>query len=210
MSVERGQDRCRECDSPLKHKGPCPNCGATGRIKYGNCNIQVSTSLSADAKLIVSWQEVDRLQAKREFAAALLVAAVNIEFILWERLRSFAAADEPDVRDPGMRSTWGQIRGDKSDKVTLSSLFKVAKYIAANHGFTLDGAWRDAVKPINTVRNWIVHERGYFAQLTQLKNSDWPEHRIRKVLADAKVFCHGNGESRHPPTSPTLRRRNPN
>jgi hypothetical protein len=38
-------------------------------------------SLDPDRRLSISWQEVDRLPAEAEYAAALLVAAVIVEFV---------------------------------------------------------------------------------------------------------------------------------
>jgi len=59
-----------------------------------------AASVSVDARLIIGWQEVDRLLTKSEFAAALLVAAVNVEFILWEKLRQFAPDSPPPKTIP--------------------------------------------------------------------------------------------------------------
>jgi len=147
---------------------------------------------TVDRKLIISWQEVDRLLAKAEYAAALLVAAVNIEFILWENLQRFTPTSGLTGADDRVSSAWGKIKKNQFTKVTLSSLLTVAEYMTRSDAFVLSPTWDPLVREIDDVRNRIAHERGYFAKLTQLKDPDWPETRIRQVLEDAKGFSHGN------------------
>jgi hypothetical protein len=134
-------------------RATCPRCGAVGRQKSFACNIAATASLTASVQLIIGWQEVDRLVDKAEYGAALLVAAINVQFI-----RRIALATAPTE---------------------------------ARHG-EKPAASEALVCEITDVRNRIAHERGYFASLTQLKDRDWPEARIRQVLESAKVFCHGN------------------
>jgi hypothetical protein len=62
-------------------RATCPRCGAVGRQKSFACNIAATASLTANAQLIIGWQEVDRLLDKAEYGAALLVAAINVQFI---------------------------------------------------------------------------------------------------------------------------------
>ena len=180
-------DECCDCATPLLNPGPCPHCGSTKRIKYGESNVQVSTSATVNARLIIGWQEVDRLFSRKEYAAALLVAAVNVEFILWENLRRFSKTANPGIQDSRVRSLWGQVTSNHPHKLTLSSLREIAEYMSQQHGFVLLGSWRPVVRDIEGVRNCLAHERGYFAKLTQLKNPNWSETRIRDVLDDAKV-----------------------
>ncbi len=170
---------------------PCPNCGSTKRTKFGEMHAQVRVSASVDAKLIIGWQEVDRLLAKAEHAAALLVAAVNVEFILWENLRSFTPTSSLTAATPRVSSIWGQIPNHPK-QVTLSGLLAVTEHMTRSDTLVLSPTWDPLVREIDDVRNRIAHERGYFAKLTQLKEADWPETRIRQVLEDAKAFCHGN------------------
>jgi len=143
-------------------------------------------------RLLISWQEVDRLLSKNEYAAALLVAAVNLEFILWENLRRFILTSSLAAADQRVRSTWGQIRSNHPKQVTLSGLLAVTEYMTQSDTLVLSPTWDPLVRDIDDVRNRIAHERGYFAKLTQLKDSNWSESRIRQVLEDAKAFCHGN------------------
>jgi hypothetical protein len=82
MPVQRGQDRCSECKTLLPDEGPCPNCGSTKRTVPLTVHTTVTVEATVDRKLIISWQEVDRLFSEKEYAAALLVAAVNVEFVL--------------------------------------------------------------------------------------------------------------------------------
>jgi len=42
--------------------------------------IASKASLGVDIDVIIGWQEVDRLVAKAEYGAALLVAAINVQF----------------------------------------------------------------------------------------------------------------------------------
>jgi hypothetical protein len=52
-----------------------------GRQKSFACDIAATASLTGNAQLLIGWQEVDRLVAKAEYGAALLVAAINVQFI---------------------------------------------------------------------------------------------------------------------------------
>jgi len=192
MPVHRGQDRCSECKTPLPGEGPCPKCGSTKRTVPLGVQAGVAVSGSVDRRLLISWHEVDRLLDKEEYAAALLVAAVNVEFILWVNLCRFSTASKPSIQDNRISSMWGQVTNDHPDKLTLSSLHKVADYMSQRHGLVLVGSWEPVVSDIEDVRNRIGHERGCFAKLTQLRDPNWSETRIREVLDEAKAFCHGN------------------
>lgn len=169
----------------------CPRCGAVGRQKSGACTITVTADVTADAELIIGWNEADRLVEKEEYAAALLVAAVNVEFILWEHLRRFTPTTALTKAPHEVRSIWGKIKANQDKAVTLSGLLKVAEYMARSDTFLLSPTWDPLVGEINEARNRIAHERGYFALLTQLKDPDWPEACIRQTLESARQFCHG-------------------
>lgn len=173
-------------------RAACPGCGSIGRRKSVACTIAATASLTANAELIIGWQEVNRLVGKAEYAAALLVAAVNIEFILWEHLRRFTPASGLAAASDKVKSSWGQIRAGHGEMVSLSSLISVAECFTQNDKFSLSPPWDPLARDIDEVRNRIAHERGYFASLTQLKDPDWPEGRVRAVLDEAKTFCHGN------------------
>jgi len=201
VSETKADTFCAKCGEPIlgespngdpKERRPCSNCGSTTRTFSAEMHATVSVNVSADAKLLIGWTEVDRLLGEKEYAAALLVAAVNMEFILWENLRRFTPATTLTKASDRVRSIWGQIQANQPKKVTLSSLLTVAEYMTQNDAFALSPAWDPVVREIDDVRNRIAHERGYFAKLTQLKDPDWPETRIRQVLEDAKEFCHGN------------------
>jgi len=99
MSFERGQDQCADCGMPvpnqlagesLSDRASCPNCGSIKREMFATATACVSTNATASAQLIISWQEVDRLVDKAEYGAALLVAAINVQFI-----RRIARASAP-------------------------------------------------------------------------------------------------------------------
>ena len=192
MPVNRGQDKCSECNTPLPDKGPCPQCGSTKRTMRLGVQAVVAVSGSVNRRLLISWQEVDRLLSKSEFAAALLVAAVNVEFTLWENLRRFVPSLGQGTMPDKVSSAWGKILKNQSTKVSLSSLLSVTSYLTQNHSLALSPTWDPLVCEIDEVRNQIAHERGYFARLTQLKEPDWPETVIRRILENAKEFCHGN------------------
>lgn len=201
MTFERGQDQCADCGTPLPNqppgqslndRTPCPTCGSTKRKMFATVAASVSVSATASAELIISWHEVDRLVGKAEYAAALLVAAVNVEFILWEHLRRFKPAAGLAAASEKVKSTWGQIRAGHGEMVSLSSLIAVAECFTQHDNLSLSPLWDPLARDIDTVRNCIAHERGYFASLTQLKDPDWPEGRVRAVLDEAKTFCHRN------------------
>jgi hypothetical protein len=192
MPVHRGQDRCSECKTPLPDEGPCPQCGSTKRTVPLSVQTVVAVSGSVNRRLLISWQEVDRLLSKTEYAAALLVAAVNVEFILWENLRRFTPSTPLDSMPRKVRRSWIKICGNKSESFTLGRLLGVTEFLTQRDMLALSPSWDPLAREINEVRRKIAHELGYFERLTQLKEPDWPESRIRQVLEDAKEFCHGN------------------
>ena len=201
MSISHGQDECRECGMSLPNEDPrpegairtpCPYCGSTKRVKSGECNMTATASVSVDARLIIGWQEVDRLLTKSEFAAALLVAAVNVEFILWEKLRQFAPDSPPPKTHNSERRTWEKIQGNRRNDVGLGSLISVACFFADRDKFALSPSLTSFGWTLNEARRNIAHVRGFFARLTRLEEADWPETRIRQILDNAKEFCHGN------------------
>jgi len=158
-----------------------------------SADIRASVSVSIDARLIISWQEVDRLLAKAEYAAALLIAAVNVEFILREKLKGLAPISPPPKNLHSLRTAWGRVKKKSgSDQASLGSLVSLAEYFVANNTLSLSPSLASFARSLTEARKGIAHERGYFAKLTQLNDADWAETRVRQVLQDAKQFCHGN------------------
>ncbi len=194
MPVHRGQDRCSnsKCNTPLPDEGPCPQCGSAKRVTPLSVQTTVVASATVNRKLIIGWPEVERLVAKEEFAAALLVAAVNMEFILWEQLRSLTPVSPPANKYNSEWKTWEKVEKNRREDVGLGSLIQLAQFFVDSKQLTLTPPLKPFGWPLNEARKRIAHERDFFAQLTRLKESDWPETRIRQVLEDAKDFCHGN------------------
>ena len=194
MPVQRGQDRCSECKTLLPNEGPCLNCGSTKRTVPLIVLASVAATGTVDRKLLISWQEVDRLLAKAEYAAALLVAAVNVEFILWENLSRPSPTSLPSEKTHySEEKAWQAVSKGNRDSVGLGSLIQLAQFFVNSDQLALSPPLKPFGWPLNEIRRGIAHERGCFARLTQLKDPDWPKTRIRQVLADAKAFCHGNG-----------------
>jgi len=82
VNVERGQDRCSECKTPLPDEGAYPDCASAKRFVSLSASIDVPPAkVTVDLDLIIGWQEVDRLVDKAEYGAALLVAAINVQFV---------------------------------------------------------------------------------------------------------------------------------
>ena len=200
MTDPHDMDQCSNCGAWLPaedprpegaEREPCSACGSTKRTKFGKMTARVSVSVTADAKLIISWHEVDRLREKAEYAAALLVAAVNVEFILWENLRRFTPSSLTRA-DNDVKSDWGQVRSNNSQSVSLGSLLRLARFFTSQDSFLLSPTWDPLIPTMNELRRKIAPERGYFSKLTKLEEPNWPGPCIRQVLEDAKEFCHGN------------------
>ena len=160
MSRGHNYDVCADCGKPIADaeslagsgaRTPCPDCGSTRRIKFGECNMIASMRMNVDAKLVISWQEVGRLQDRNEYAAALLVAAVNVEFILWENLRRFAPSALSKA-DNNIKSVWGQIRANKPETVSLGSLLKVTEFFSKHDKLRLSPTWDPIASVINEVK----------------------------------------------------------
>jgi len=175
-------------------KTPCGECGSTRRIKSVASHIKAGAELSADVTLIIGWQEVDRLLDKNEYAAALLVAAVNVEFILWETLLSLSRASPPSKKTHYSEwKAWQAMEKHDRDSVGLGALIQLAHFFVDGNHLALATPLKPFGWPLNEARKGIAHKRGYFARLTRLEDPDWPETRIRQVLAYAKAFCQANG-----------------
>lgn len=142
------------------------------------------------ATLLISWTEVDRLLEKQEYAAAVLVAAINVEFVLKDHLRQFKDS-HPNlcIANSGLKSLYGR----DPDELTLGSSFKLARGLT-DCEFALKGNWQEQIRPIIEPRNNIAHCRGYFARFTQLKVLT--EDQIRKLLDNVHKFCNANPPTR--------------
>jgi len=153
----------------------------------------VGTCGSVERRLLIEWDEVDRLLGKAEYAAALLVAAVNVEFILWEHLSSLRPSSAPLKKTHYHEwRAWQAVEKRDRDSVALGSLVQLAEFYVDTKQLALDPLLKPFGWSLNRARKGIAHDRGYFAKLTQLKDPDWPEARIRQVLESAREFCHGN------------------
>ncbi len=193
MPVQQGRDRCSECKTPLPDEGPCPKCGSTKRTVPVGVQAGVAVSGSVDRKLLISWQEVNRLLEKTEFAAAFLVAAVNVEFILWETLSQLSPNSPPSEKTHHRPwKTWQAVVKGARDSVGLGSLIQLAQFFVDSKQLSLSPPLKPFGWPLNEARKGIAHERGYFARLTRLEEPDWAETRIHQILDAAKAFCHGN------------------
>jgi len=200
--VAQDMDVCMGCGMLLPSQDPrpadvpratCPRCGAVGRQKSVGCTITAAASLTANAQLIIGWQEVDRLFAKAEYAAALLVAAVDVEFVLWEHLRCLHPSSPPLKKTQYHEwRAWRCVEKPDRDSVGLGSLVQLAQFFVDSKQLAFDPPLGSSGWALNKARKGIAHDRGYFASLTQLKDPDWPEARIRQVLESTREFCHGN------------------
>jgi hypothetical protein len=160
-----------------------------GQIVEGECNMSARADVSIEAKLLIGWQEVDRLVQKEEYAAALLVAAVGVEFVLSEDLWDFYVAnkDKIAIADDGIRCNLGDIKNRY-----LGTGLRVARYLANNHNFSLKGRWEKQVQDIKEQRDKIAHERNYFEKCTKLQMPKLDKERIERILDGAHRFCIDN------------------
>jgi hypothetical protein len=167
---------CPTCNLPLDQSGTCPQCRqrlvtATAIVPHESLQ---SVSASAEipyesGEAPISWDEVDRLLEKGEYAAAILVAAVNVEYTL-KRLIGLIAKERTKVC-----------------KLTLGACIKRAKELLGKNTGWLKGDLDRQVVPLNCYRNKIAHERGYYAAFTQLKCVS--EEQVRDVICKAREFC---------------------
>ena len=160
-----------------------------GRIVEGECHVDLKTDVSAEAKLLIGWQEVDRLVQEEEYAAALLVAAVGVEFVLKENLWAFyrGSKDKVIIADAKIHSNLGDIKNRY-----LGTGLLVARYLADKHKFSLKGEWEKQVQDIKEQRDKIAHERNYFEKCTKLQIRNLDKERIERILDEAHRFCIDN------------------
>jgi hypothetical protein len=180
---------------PLDEKGKCPQCGKfliTATASFRTESLQsVSQKVSVPfefGEVPIKWDEIDRLFNKKEYAAAILVTAINVEYTL-KRLITELNQSNPNL----LRSiTNNDIRSKilKIEELSLAPCFSVAKQLATIKGDWLKGDWEKQVSPLIDHRNKIVHQLGYFADFTQLKCIS--ENEVKKLIQDARDFCSAN------------------
>jgi hypothetical protein len=134
--------------------------------------------------LKVGWDEVERLLDKKEFAAALLVTAINVEDVLRDHLEQYKNnLPVSKVKDEHIRSMYGNI-----GELSLSGCYKVAVHLE-KYGFALQNDWKNQISPLIDKRNKLVHVRGYFARLNNLKVFHEP---VKQLITNAREFCEAN------------------
>jgi len=160
-----------------------------GRIVEGESPMHAGADVSVEAKLLIGWQEVDRLVQEEEYAAALLVAAVGVEFVLSDNLWAFYGVnkDKITIADAKIHSNLGDIKNRY-----LGTGLCVARYLANKHNFSLKGQWEKQVQDIKEQRDKIAHERNYFEKCTKLQISNLNKERIERILEEAHRFCIDN------------------
>lgn len=85
-------------------------------IKEAKASVEVGVEMEADFRIIIGRPETDRLIEAGELSAALLVAAVDLEYILEQHLKRYKAEnqdeldriDDSDKDDPDVKSNLGQ------------------------------------------------------------------------------------------------------
>ncbi len=185
---------CHTCNVPLDEKGKCPQCGKSYITATVSCRAEslqsVSTKVSIPfefGEVPIKWDEIDRLFNKKEYAAAVLVAAINVEYTL-KRLITELTQSNPDLLQSINNKIISKIR--IIEKLSLAPCFCVAKALACKKESWLKGDWETQVSPLIGHRNKIGHQLGYFADFTQLKCIS--ENEVKKLIQDAREFCSAN------------------
>jgi hypothetical protein len=188
---------CHSCKVPLDEKGKCPQCGKLGKFLItATVSSQTESLQSVSQKVSVpfefgevpiKWDEIDRLFNKKEYAAAILVTAINVEYNLKQLITELKS--NPNLLQS---ITNNDIRAKikKIGELSLATCFSVAKQLATIKGDWLKGDWEKQVSPLIDHRNKIVHQLGYFADFTQLKCIS--ENEVKKLIQDARDFCSAN------------------
>ncbi|MEM4381644.1 MAG: hypothetical protein QXX19_05385 [Candidatus Caldarchaeum sp.] len=183
-----------KCGAPLNEEGRCPKCGLITVTSVASVQAEALKSISREvvvpheAILLIDWEEVDRLLRKKEYAAAVLVAAINVEFTLQNYIFPYKQ-NLNTIKDKEIRSQIPNIKN-----LSLSTCFNVAKYLAANHGLILKGDWENQVQPLIDPRKKIAHSPGYFAAFTKLKIMN--KNTVRELIKNAREFCDANLSAR--------------
>lgn len=189
-------DLCMKCGVPLNEEGRCPKCRLITVTSEASIQTEALKSISREvvvpheAVLLIDWKEVDRLLKKKEYAAAVLVAAINVEFTLQNYIFPYKQ-NLNIIQDKKIQS---QIR-DIQDR-SLATCFNVAKYLAENYGLTLKGDWKNQVQPLIDPRNNIAHSPGYFAAFTKLNIRNMNKKAVYELIKNAREFCSANPSAR--------------
>lgn len=182
---------CSTCGIPVDEQGRCPQCKmvlveATFSVPMESLqSVSRRFYLQADDGSPIEWSEVERLLEKQEYAAAVLVTAINVEFTLKQKIIEYARSITKHNKK--IKSIISRITESRS---SLGSCFKDAQYLAQHHGFTLQGNWVSQIEPLVDIRNKIAHQPGYFANFTRLKIIG--KDAVEKLIRDARDFCSLN------------------
>lgn len=173
--------------------------------KYGASKIKIETDLEADPKVLIGRVETNRLIDKEEYSAALLVTAVDLEYILEEHLKRYYRRNEDKIQEEidndDFTNDLGKARKEKSGSLGLyicifeniyGKFFDDSNYPDWTDEIPRD-QWEES-KPfldsLNQVRTEIAHDRGAFKKIRECKHETYDsEEKTRDLIGSVYEFC---------------------
>jgi len=164
-------------------------------MKEGKAKIEVETNM-AEVRAVIGRPETERLIKKGEHAAALLVTAVDLEFVLQKHLERYRDANGGSVRNDDVKSVINNLNECYvgTFKTTFDEIY--SENDCPEYSEMQKVEW-DKYEPelsqLIDIRNDIAHEKGAFTEIWRnayegLENKSEVEDLIETVYE----FCDQN------------------
>jgi|GEM_PF-7036254 len=173
--------------------------------RFAEAEIEIETDLEADPKVLIGRVETNRLIDKEEYSAALVVTAVDLEYILEEHLKRYYQRNKDmiqgEIDNDDFTNDLGKAR--KEDSGSLNLCISLFEDIYDKHSDDSNYPdWTEEIprdqweksksffNKLKRVRNEIAHDRGAFKNIRELNHETYnSEKKIRDLIDSVYEFC---------------------
>lgn len=172
--------------------------------KEASADIKTDVNLEVDLRVVIGKAETTHLIDKKEYPAALLVTAVDLEYVLEEHLKRYYRKHKSLIEKIGnekLRNDLGKARKKHSGSLGLYISFfgdVYGKYY--NNPDYPD--WSEEIpkedwdkkkgdlSKLNQIRNEIAHDRGTYRKIRKLKHETYNSvEDVNSVIDSVYEFC---------------------
>ncbi len=177
-----------------------------GKHYEGNIKGKITLKGRPEVQHHPRWTTVEELLSPN-YSAAVLVAATIVEYILTSHLGNYYDAHSDDIESSKSELKSGLGRA-KQGKASLGACYFLAKQLENTEKFSLNGPWKDQIKPLKYLRNCIAHELRFYESLNKGKARDRKgiiveegetieENKVIEILIGAREFADNNPAKSH-------------